>query len=180
MDYVDNPHRATKLTRKLLQASGLPETWEPKVMRTIFAALLALIEVQIEEARRIAGQALARKVDQYAHGVFVGQAQPLEDHTAQLAHAFAPARATLRAMYGDRVRMYRAEPKRPPKIKREFLSWSTRKSLASQFLEPSAHIVAADVDVEDVVFGITSPVNRGYIEFLVRDRPHYHVALRNA
>lgn len=127
-------------------------------------------------AREKLPAAIQHEIDSFLHGVFGGQMQRLEKHHRILWEAFTEARRVLASKYGPTVKMYRGEPIAPPKIKRNFLSWTTDPRMAAMFAHTEEnHVISAEVALRDIVFGMTSPHNDMYIEYLVRDRPKYHL-----
>lgn len=152
----------------------------PNASRVAARFIRARIDTRVRQAlldaRELLSEPMQHEVDKFTHGVFPGKMQDLERHHAVLWQAFVGARHVLASVYGSTVKMYRGEPIKPPKLRRNFLSWTVSKHLAAGFAESGddTHVVSADVVLRDIVFGMTSPSNGNYIEFLVRDRPAYH------
>lgn len=117
---------------------------------------------------------LQHQVEDFLHGVVANQAQTLEKHADLLWDLYTPVRDLVRR-HGDTVTLHRGEPVDKPAIARRFLSWSPSRKMATLFAPKRGYeVVSADVDVDDVVAVLTSPHNKGYIEYLVRDRKSYH------
>jgi hypothetical protein len=116
-------------------------------------------------------------VEAFLHGIYPGQKQPLERSTATLYRAYAPVRRIIGGKYGGRVCLYRGEPRTPPALRRDFLSWTPSRKMAARFAEERGFvIVSAYVDVNDIVAVLFSKQGGFYIEYLVCDRPEYHAS----
>lgn len=117
---------------------------------------------------------LRHDVDDFLMGVPVDFAPYLEQRVTELYRAAAPVRGLLRTK-GATVHLYRGEPTVKPTLSRVFLSWTPLWSLAAHFAEHRGYrVVEADVAVDDIVHVEITP-SGGYVEFLVLDRPEYHV-----
>jgi hypothetical protein len=119
---------------------------------------------------------LRSEVEVFVRGVYPGRQQPLERYTTELQQAYAPLRRLIQRKYGPRILLYRGEPVELPAAHREFLSWSPSQRLAALFAERRRFsIIEAFVLVDDVVAVLISATNQAYVEYLVLDRPEYHV-----
>lgn len=117
---------------------------------------------------------LKHDIDSFTHGVFVGQTPRIEGQFTALYKAYAPLREVLRHTYGSTVTMYRGQPKVAPNVKRRFLSWTTNPTMAAEFAqERDYHVLSAEVDIRDVVFGVTIGESGYYVEYLVLNKPKY-------
>lgn len=117
---------------------------------------------------------LQRQVENFLHGVVVGEVQSLEQHADTLWDLYEPVRELVRR-HGAAITLYRGEPVVKPSIARRFLSWTPSRKMATLFAPRRGYeVLSAEVDVDDVVAVLVSPHNKGYIEYLVRDRKSYH------
>lgn len=139
-----------------------------------YAADRAIFNVALEVFNSLPNT-LKWDVEEFLQGVVVGKAQYLEARADELYEFYEPARRALRSKYGAEVHLYRGEPTKKPAIVRRFLSWTPVQRLAARFAAQKGYeVVEADVKVSDVAAVLVSPHNSQYIEYLVKDRKHYH------